>query len=270
MLDGIRSKANWGLLLFVGIEVAIIVGILIFHVLGNWTKVQSDVDKAYTGSCQSNNYACRVADVAGFPRTWLVADMFIWYGIVPLLGMTFIIFGFLDQIKIFDNTSLNFIIALFGSISTIPIGGYAVFVIVMFQSIGQFAVWLFAILVLSGLVLMGASKLTSFGSEYGAEAIRGLHETYRGLLDRTDKQIRDQEKIIKDKRNSIKKLVDQSKKYAAAGRAELVQFTAEQIEKEQTKLNKHLEHLEKLKLEKLSVKKEHEEKVKEIQEAGKT
>lgn len=261
------GKNKW-VLLFVGIEVAIILAVLFFNVFTNWKNVQDKVGDAYTGSCVSNDYACEVADVAGFPRTWLAADMFIWYGIVPLLGMTFIIFGFLDQIKIFDNTSLNFLIALFGSISTIPIGGYAIFVIVMFQSIGQFAVWLFAILAVSGLFLMGVGKLTSFGSTYAAEAIRGLNETYKGLLDRKVKEIRDQEKIIKDKRNSIKKLTDQSNEYAKRGNEQLVKFTANQLEDKQKELVRELEILERLKLERLAISDQHKEERKDLERAS--
>lgn len=187
-------------------EIIIVLVIVIAMTLTRWVEIQAKIAEAEGGSCGFPEAACKFAEAIGFPKSWLQSETFIWFAILPLLGMSLITFGFLNEIQIFKNTSLNFAIAFLMSFSTIPIGWYVILVVVMFQLMGQVSIVLFAAMFFTGIILY----FTRYTFSHVGKAKEYLHRVYDQRFKELDedekntkKTIDELDRLIKDHTNRL-------------------------------------------------------------------
>ncbi len=225
---GATLKNRW-LLLFTIIFLIVLIGILVFMAVTSWMEIQDRVRAAEGGPCGFPEAACKFAEAVGFPKSWLQSETFIWYGIMPMFGMTLIIFGFLDQIKIFKRTSLNFLIAFFAAFSTLPLGGYVIFVVVLFQLMGKFSIVVFALLVFLGILLYVTRLGTSFVG-YGYAYIKRELDNKRKVYEREKREL--EKEIDKE----VKRMEKVAKHFKGAARIQAIQPHMERIEQLQEKV----------------------------------
>ncbi len=137
--------------------------------------------------------------IFGLPGEWKVGD-YIWYGLIPFLGVWLIIFGFLTVIRIFgrDRNKLYGALSFFIAFSTLPLGWFAFFVTGVFQAMGVWSTVIFFIMFIIGTVFA---------------FIRGVYRGYKKVgiekreLGRLDSQLASINKSLK---NEYKKLSTQS------------------------------------------------------------
>jgi len=223
-----KLKNNWPLL-FTIIFLFVLIGILVFIAVTSWMEIQDRVKAAEGGPCGFPEAACNFAEAVGFPKSWLQSDAFIWYGIIPMFGMTLIIFGFLDQIKIFNRSSLNFAIAFFAAFSTIPLGGYVILVVVLFQLMGKFSIIVFGFMFFLGFI--------AYATRWGTSRVLEGYAYTKRELDK-EKKVYDREKkeLEKEIKKELKRMEHVSKHFSGAARTQAMQPHMERIEQLQDRI----------------------------------
>jgi len=95
-------------------------------------------------------------DMFGFPEEWLKMPEFMYYAIIPLLGIWMIIYGFITAIRIFGvgRRALYTLLSFFIAFSTLPLRVFTLFVSVMFSAIGVGSVGVFLFLFFFGVGIM--------------------------------------------------------------------------------------------------------------------
>jgi flagellar biosynthesis chaperone FliJ len=130
-------------------------------------SVAINIQKYTAGQCQFPEGVCAFGQAIGFPQGWLAPDTFIWYGIIPIMGVWLTIYGFMDKIKIFNGAitaGLSFVIAF----STIPLGLFVVMVVALYQLMGIYATVGLAILFLVGVFFEVRNRVGGMSGEYTA------------------------------------------------------------------------------------------------------
>lgn len=131
----------------------------------------------------------------GFPEDWLWFPAFIYYGIVPLTGVWLILYGFLDQLRIFRREIINGVLAFLIAFSTIPLGLFVSMVALMFGMLGVYATIVFVILAIIGIGFMGGTLIG--GWQAGALEARLFSDEERIIIDTVGKledRIKEEEK----------------------------------------------------------------------------
>lgn len=155
---------------FVTIVSGLLIGFLIFIIiLGFIGAVPVIIGEE---ECNMPSHVCNLGRLVGFPEPWLRYERFLWYGIIPIAGMTLIIYGFISRLGIFGhgrtklNAALSFIIAF----STIPMGAFTIIVAVMFGILGVYATGIFIGLFIFGMILYAVSVARGWRGDISGEA----------------------------------------------------------------------------------------------------
>lgn len=120
-------------------------------------------------------------DIFGFPEEWLKMPEFMYYAIIPLLGIWMIIYGFLTAIKIFGVGRRFFyaLLSFFIAFSTLPLRVFTLIVSFLFSIIGVSSVGIFAGLFFLGVGIMVYSRYRVGRAEVGH--IKHLEKEIREL-----------------------------------------------------------------------------------------
>lgn len=162
--------------------------------------------------------------VLDLPAEWVEFPEFIYYFLFPILGVIVIVYGFLDTMRIFDNNSINIILAVIIGFSFQISGFLGSIVKITFGLLGPISVVAFALLFVGGLGFISKKKR----AEWGTKA--GVMSTYHDEADRLQRD-------LKEKRELHSKLM---RKYARAkNRGE-----RHRIEKNIKKVKEELDNLE--------------------------
>jgi hypothetical protein len=130
-------------------------------------SVAINIAKYTEGQCKFPEGVCMFGQAIGFPQGWLAPETFIWYGIIPIMGVWLTIYGFMDKIKIFNGAitaGLSFLIAF----STIPLGFFVVMVVALYQLMGIYATIGLVILFLVGTFFSVRNSIGGMSGEYAA------------------------------------------------------------------------------------------------------
>jgi flagellar biosynthesis chaperone FliJ len=131
------------------------------------SSVAINIQKYTEGQCEFPEGFCVFGQAIGFPQGWLAPGTFIWYGLIPVMGVWLTIYGFMDKIKIFNGAitaGLSFVIAF----STIPLGLFVVMVVALYQLMGIYATIGLAILFLVGVFFEVRNGIGGMSGEYAA------------------------------------------------------------------------------------------------------
>jgi len=154
--------------------------------------------------CDLPDAVCSFGTLVGFPKGWLNTKTFLWYSLIPILGIWLIIFGFLDRIRIFRkgiNSVLSFLIAF----STVPLGFFVILVSTIFAIMGVYSVILFFILFIIGTGFFVRAMWRGWSGGM-IEQQMGIERLY----------IRQKEKEFKEKEKTIKDLINKNKEIERA------------------------------------------------------
>jgi len=159
-----------------------------------------------------------MTDIIGFPHEWTQFPEFLYYFILPLAGIMTIVYGFLDQMKIFEDPKINKILAVVIAFSALVSRAFIGIVKLMFGLLGPISVGVFAIIFISGLGYMIKKKNMEWGT-------RGsVLETYYDEAERLKNDLKENRdmysKLMKEyartkddkKRKGIEKRVGELKK----------------------------------------------------------
>jgi len=173
----------------------VIIGLIIALI---WGMANVDVKAFAEGDCDLPDNVCEFAAKLGFPRGWLSTEKFIWYSILPLLGIWLIIYGFLDRIKIFKG-AISALLAFVMAFSTIPLGFFVILVATLFSIMGTYAVFMFVALFVIGLIFFFRARLRGWKA--------GSIE--KELYDADIQQIGDERKAWEEEREQLKKQLEE-------------------------------------------------------------
>jgi hypothetical protein len=130
-------------------------------------SVAINIQKYTEGHCEFPEGVCKFGAAIGFPEGWMAPGTFIWYGIIPIMGVWLTIYGFMDKIKIFNGAitaGLSFLMAF----STIPLGLFVVMVVALYQLMGIYATVGLAILFFVGIFFDLRNTIGGMSSEFKA------------------------------------------------------------------------------------------------------
>jgi len=127
----------------------IILLFIIFTSAFNASRV--DIEDITSGECNFPRFTCKVGEATGLPSGWLRYNTFLKYVLLPFMGICFIVYGFLDAIKIFPQNRINAILSVIISLSTIFVQVFTVIVATMFATLGMFSTFAFFLLFVIGL-----------------------------------------------------------------------------------------------------------------------
>jgi hypothetical protein len=120
----------------------------------------------------------------GFPRDWGYVPAFIYLVIIPFAAILAIVWGFLNQLRIFDKKVVR-VLSLLIAFSTIPVGIFSKMVYFYFAISGFIGISAFVAVFVLGTILIGTRGV---GVQYAAvESIRTLNETLLALRREYDK-----------------------------------------------------------------------------------
>lgn len=154
--------------------VTIMTGILIFFLILVIILGFTGVVPVIIGEeeCNMPSHVCNLGRLVGFPEPWLRYERFLWYGIIPITGMTLIIYGFISRLGIFGHgrTKLNIALSFIIAVSTIPMGAFTIIVGVMFGILGVYATGIFVGLFIFGMILYAVSVARGWKGDISGEA----------------------------------------------------------------------------------------------------
>lgn len=103
-------------------------------------------------------YATMLSTI-GIPDDWLYTPAIIYLFFVPLIGITAIVYGFLDSMQIFPNINVNLLLALVFAFATIPFGVFTTFVSTLFALMGAYSTGAFAFLFFFGVIFVVMERM---------------------------------------------------------------------------------------------------------------
>ena len=151
-------------------------------------------------------FFCNVGVALGFPKEWLNTQTFLWYSLIPLLGIWLIIYGFLDRIHIFGKNALNGLLSFLIAFSMVPLQVFVIIVSILFSIMGIYSVVLFVIL-----FFMGTGFLAH--GLYRGWRYYGLIEKELDIYDEEYRRLKKQEKAYEDSMKKIKRQIDNRRFY---------------------------------------------------------
>jgi len=178
--------------------IVLIVPTLVFYI----GSVAINIAKYTEGQCKFPEGVCMFGQAIGFPQGWLAPETFIWYGIIPIMGVWLTIYGFMDKIKIFNGAitaGLSFLIAF----STIPLGLFVVMVVAMYQLIGIYSTIALAILFFVGAFFSVRNSIGGMSGEYAA---------YNQQIKQFDAEMKSTKDKLHETENAYKKATEDLKK----------------------------------------------------------
>jgi len=178
------------------IIIVIFLGIIIG--IGYLTGV--NVPNEWKQGCTFPSYVCNAFDKIGMPSGLLNSQLIIWYCILPLLGIAFVVYGFLDTIRIFNSKFINGALSVIVAAVTIPLGLFLVIVSTLFAMMGVYAVGAFVLLFFVGVGFVASGLLR--GWKAGAIEQRLFDEEIRSNIN----QIRTYKKRIELCKREIREL----------------------------------------------------------------
>ncbi len=122
-------------------------------------------------------------NVFGLPSEWTVFPEFLYYFILPLLGIMVIVYGFLNNMKIFDNDRLNIILAVIIGLAALISNIFMGFVKLIFGLLGPISVGAFGLLFLGGLGYISKKKRAEWGTK------SAVLSTYHGEAEKLKKDL---------------------------------------------------------------------------------
>jgi hypothetical protein len=141
-------------------------------------------------------WACvAFVDVLGFPSNWWNNEYFaFYYGLVPLLGVFMIVYGFLEELRIFRRLrKINVWLAIIITLSTVPLRLYTYLTQFIFGLVGGWSVIIFAIIFAVGTWYYLVYKRGKWGSAAAvAQAESDLHKSVRNQL----KDLREERRML--------------------------------------------------------------------------
>jgi hypothetical protein len=181
--------------------------------------------------CNLPSAVCSFGTAIGFPEEWLNTKTFLWYSIIPILGMWLIIYGFLDRIKIFWKTSLNMALSFLIAFSTVPLGIFILIVSTIFAIMGVYSVVLFVILFFIGTGFFTRALWRGWKG--------GMIEKEMGIYQLELGRVRDELNITRKELEKTRAEADEWRRKYQRGEA-----TWEQTQKEIAELTKKTSRLE--------------------------
>ncbi|RLI98410.1 MAG: hypothetical protein DRP00_02045 [Candidatus Aenigmatarchaeota archaeon] len=125
---------------------------IFFIILNSILSVsEADIEELTQGECNLSEFACRLGEALGLPRAWINSRVFLKYVVIPFLGICSVIYGFLDNVKIFPQHRINVVLAILIALSTIHSGAFTFLVAALFATLGIFSVIVFFFLFFFGL-----------------------------------------------------------------------------------------------------------------------
>jgi hypothetical protein len=177
--------------------------VLIVPTLGFYIgSVAINIAKYTEGQCKFPEGVCMFGQAIGFPQGWLAPETFIWYGIIPIMGVWLTIYGFMDKIKIFNGAitaGLSFLIAF----STIPLGLFVVMVVAMYQLIGIYSTIALAILFFVGVFFSVRNSIGGMSGEYAA--YNQQIKKFDSDMKKTNNEIKSTKKALNNTLKSLEK-----------------------------------------------------------------
>lgn len=125
--------------------------IVITLIIGGYqqTKLPDELSRG----CTLHPTACNILESIGFPAGIINGNLIFTYGILPLIGIFIIVYGFLDLFRIFGkNKWVEGALALVISLSTLPLGLFTIIVSTIFGLLGVYSVAAFGIMFIGGLI----------------------------------------------------------------------------------------------------------------------
>ena len=196
------DKASW----------YIIYGVIAFFIVMMALGVSGVFETEIPGAekeCDLPDAVCSFGTLVGFPKGWLNTSTFLWYSLIPILGIWLIIFGFLDRIRIFKK-SINGILSFLIAFSTVPLGFFVILVSTLFAIMGVYSVILFFILFIIGTGFFVRAMWRGWSGGMIEQQL-GIEELY---IKQKEKEFAEKERAIKDlinKNKEIEKAVKQGK-----------------------------------------------------------
>jgi len=142
-------------------------------------------------------YAVNFFTFFGLPEDWLYMPAFFYYTIIPLIGVSLIFYGFLEELNIFTSESRNAALSILVAISTIPTGVFIPLVAGMFSILGVYSTFAFFFLALMGVTSLTLSKMNLFGSQMQNSIIAGERRKLKGSIHEKDKEMAEYQKEMR-------------------------------------------------------------------------
>lgn len=190
--------------------------------------------------CNLPDAVCGLGTAIGFPEEWLNTKTFLWYSIIPILGMWLIIYGFLDRIRIF-RSAISGLLAFLIAFSTVPLGIFVIIVSILFSIMGIYSVVLFFTLFIIGTIMFSIGKYRGWKGIF-LESYKKSIDSQNDLLNQTEKDIlKLQRKMESVQRN--KKMGNQQKANLIAQ----IRPQAQTLYKKRERIIREIEYLKDLK-----------------------
>lgn len=125
----------------------------------------------------------------GFPPSWVVFPNFIWYALVPFLGIFTIVYGFLKELRIFKRTRWSIpVLAFLITFSTMPLRIFVLLVNFMFQFLGAWSVGIFGFIFFIGTLYYAKLRKADWGTAVASaqlenEALESARKDLKNLYE---------------------------------------------------------------------------------------
>jgi hypothetical protein len=191
---------NWdrAAMYFTYVAVGIMIIIMLLGLSGVFEAKMPGAGK----KCNLPDLVCGIGTAIGFPEEWLNTKTFLWYSIIPILGIWLIIYGFLDRIRIF-RSAISGVLAFLIAFSTVPLGIFVIIVATMFSIMGVYSVILFFGLFIIGTIMFSIGRYRGWKGIFLKSYDKAIDSQNR-LLNQVEKDIlniqRKMERIQRNKR----------------------------------------------------------------------
>lgn len=147
----------------IGITVIVLIIIVAVTVLGFTGTIQTI---KLTGTCQFPNAVCNMGKMLGIPDFFLTNRNFMFYFLMPLGAIGAIVYGFLDRMHLFRNTTVNVSIAIFIALASVPTQVLTMLAATMLTILGTYAVGAFVVVFVVGVFLIVRGTISQVGVNY--------------------------------------------------------------------------------------------------------
>ncbi len=196
MFEGIRERGAGGAITTVIFIVFIAIGIVATIGIINVAEAEAG-EPCNLDTITGVDGLCGGFQLFGFPNSFLNTGNLIWYVIVPMVGITYISYGFLSELMIFRRHNINVALSIMFALATVPLGWFTVFVSVLFALAGVYSVVAFFAIFTVGVFALTRHKIYGLKQRYrfAGKDIREAKNLYNVLKKKSGHEIPQNELI---------------------------------------------------------------------------
>ena len=115
---------------------------------------QEDLEELTRGECNLSEFLCNFGQALGIPRAWMNSRVFLKYVFIPFLSIFSIIYGTLNNARIFPENRINVVISILIALFVLQTGAFTFIVVALFSALGIFSVVIFFFLFFLGIFIV--------------------------------------------------------------------------------------------------------------------